>query len=286
VLEEAKRLLRFGIFIFLDAILWSATPRLFGFLIGYFQGVQAAGLVHVAFRINDAICSVISAVSARLALPLFSQLAHDRPRLAAAFTKGTRLTFLLAAPVFTGVALVSREIVALLLGPLWTASAFALSMVCLASVANFARLLAQPVIKALGQPQLLLWLHVVGLLFVSTGSLATAHSGLNGQLLVWVAFGLVYLATSVALLRRASGMSVRDQLAPLAPAALASLGMAAGTLALVPVLANSPTITAFAIQVTIGAAIYITLAAILEWPSLSAMAGPWLRLRLGRVAQP
>ena len=282
-MSEARELFSFGGFTLLDALLWTATPRLFGFLASYFHGVSAAGLLNIAFRINDTICSIIAAISARLALPLFARIAHDRQRLGEAFAKGTRATFLVAAPAFAGLALVGREVIALTLGAQWAGAAPALGIVCFYSLFNFARLLAQPAIKALGRPALLIWLHVVGLGYIAVGCLAAAPFSLDAQLLVWALFGFVYYAASAVLLRRASGLGWLAQSRPLWPGALAALGMTASLLLLQPHLAAWPAFPSLAVKVAVGGAVYVCLALIIERRHVGPVAGPYLRI-LSRIA--
>ncbi|TGN42961.1 hypothetical protein E4L95_20895, partial [Paracoccus liaowanqingii] len=109
-LDATRSLLRFGVFSLADGMLWTATPRLFAFLVGHYQGVQALGLLAVGFRINDALGALISAVTARIALPIFARIAETPGQLSQAFQKGTRLTVMISTPVFVGLAFVSAEV--------------------------------------------------------------------------------------------------------------------------------------------------------------------------------
>jgi O-antigen/teichoic acid export membrane protein len=273
---EAKALLSFGLFSLVDGLLWTATPRLFGFLASYFHGVSAAALLNIAFRINDTVCAIISAVSTRIAFPLFSRMAHDRQRLCDTFEKGSRITFIIAAPAFAGLALVGKEIIALTLGSQWAAAAPALGVVCFYSLFNFARLLAQPAIKALGRPALLLWLHGVGLGYIAIGCVLTAPFDLNAQLMVWAMFGFVYYLTSAILLERASGLGLLKQSLPLVPGTIAGVGMTVCLLFLQPYLAAWPSFPSLVMKIAAGGLIYLGLVLVLERRAAMTLVGPYL----------
>lgn len=266
-------LLRFGIFSLADGVLWTATPRLFAFLVGHYQGMRALGLLSVGFRINDALGSLLAAVTARIALPIFAREAETPGRLEPAFQTGTRLTVMLSTPVFIGLAFVSDEIVALFLGPEWADAATALVAVSIYSLANFARLLAPPAIKAVGRPQLLLWLNLVGLAYISLGTVATARFGFAAQLGVWSSFSLVYFTTSVLLLRQATGMGWRAQVAPLLRPTLAALGMAAALWVAGGFMPDAPPLMTLAAKVGVGITSYVLLLGVFEWRFLCEILG-------------
>jgi O-antigen/teichoic acid export membrane protein len=270
-LAATKSLLRFGVFSLADGMLWTATPRLFAFLVGHYQGMRALGLLSVGFRMNDAISALLAAVTARIALPIFARTAEIPGRLDAAFQQGSKLTVMISTPIFVGLAFVSAEVVELFLGADWTAAAATLVAVSLYSIANFARLLAPPAIKAVGKPHLLLWLNLIGLGYVGIGTVAAAPFGFEAQLAVWSSFGLVYFATSVILLRRATGMGWRAQVAPLLRPSAAALGMAAALWATSLQTAEAPAALALATKVGVGATSYALLLVLFERRFLASL---------------
>jgi O-antigen/teichoic acid export membrane protein len=271
--SEALELFDFGFFNLMDAVLWTAIPRLFGFLAGYFHGVSAAGLLNIAFRINDTLCGIIVAVTHRIAFPYFSRIAHEPQRLREAYGKGTRLTFLIAAPAFAGLALGSQ----------WAAAAPALAVVCFFSLFNFARLLSQPAIKALGRPSLLLWLHGVGLCYITVGCTLTAPYTLTAQLWVWALFGIVSYVTGAVLLRRASGLSFLDQTRPLALGSAGGFGMTVCVLLLRPHLVTWSAFPTLIAEALAGGGVYFSIIFVMEWRTVMPLAGPYLRFLTNKL---
>jgi O-antigen/teichoic acid export membrane protein len=275
--SECAELFNFGFFNLMDAVLWTATPRLFGFLAGYFHGVSAAGLLNIAFRINDTLCGIIAAVSHRIAFPYFSRIAHEPQRLNEAYAKGTRATFVIVAPAFAGMTLVGSEIIQLTLGSQWATAAPALAVVSFFSLFNFARLLSQPAIKALGRPSLLLWLHGVGLSYITLGCVLTASFGLTAQLYVWAIFGFVGYITGALLLKRASGLTLLNQTAPLALGSTGGFGMTGCLLLVRPYLVALSPFSRVVVEVFIGGFVYLSILSVLEWRTVVPLARPYLR---------
>lgn len=281
--SEAVELFNFGFFNLMDAVLWTATPRLFGFLVGYFHGVSAAGLLNIAFRINDTLSGIIAAVTHRIAFPYFSRIAHQPQLLREAYGKGTRLTFVIAAPAFAGLALVGNQVIELILGAQWAAAAPALAVIAFFSLFNFSRLLSQPAIKALGRPSLLLWLHAVGLCYIAIGCTLTAPYSMNAQLWVWALFGIVSYVTSAILLRQASGLSLLEQASPLSVGSAGGFGMTVCVLLLRPHLATWLPFPMLMVEVVAGGLVYIAIIFVFAWRDIMPLAKPYLRFLMNKA---
>ena len=218
-------LVSLGVFSLLDALTWTAIPRLFSFLVGYFHGMRVLGELNIAMRMNDTVCALIGAASTRLALPMLSRVAEDRQRLERSFLEGSRILCLIVGPIFLGLAFTSHELIALALGPNWNLASSALVAVCLFSLFNFVLLLAHPTVKAVSRPDLLIFPNVIGLIYIAAGSLLVRHFGFRAQLALWVSFGAVFLMCSLRMVWKAIGTNWWIQLKPLSSAAVPSIGM-------------------------------------------------------------
>jgi len=263
-LGEVASLWRFGMVSLLDALLWGATPRLFNFFVSYFQGVRALGELSIAFRINDAGWSLIVAIAGRLALPMLSRVADDRDRLERAFLQGTRIVYLVVSPIFLGIALTSREIIDLVLGPAWPLASPALVAVCLTSQCMVARMLAPPTIKAIARPSLLILPSVIALLFITAGCIILRHAAFNTFLWVWISFGAILVLCSLRALQKAIGTGWLTQLKPLGPAVLPSLGMCGVVYAAALLDLGLSTWAMLLLKAAVGGLTYISLVFVLE----------------------
>lgn len=270
--QHARSLWSFGVFSVLDAFLWTATVRLFSFLAGYFYGTRVFGELNFAFRINDTLCAFVLAVTTRLALPIFSRVARTQRPLEEVFLEGTRVAFVLVAPVFLGLAFVSQEIIALALGPDWVLAAPSLVAACLFSLLNFSCVLGHSTVKAAGKPSLLILPNLVGLAYILVGTVAVRHLQFEALLAVWTSWGLVFVVCSLRMVRKAIGTSWQKQLQPLVPAVLPSVLMCAVLYAITLVHPAGSGITLL-LKLVLGGLTYLLAMAALQKPLAMQIVG-------------
>jgi PST family polysaccharide transporter len=222
---QVRCLFSFGLFSLLDAVMWTAISRIFSFFVGYFYGVRVLGEFNIAFRINDTVCGLIGSATTRLAFPMLSRISGDQRRLEQDFLNGSRLVWVIVAPIFLGLAFISSEIVDLTLGAEWQIASASLVAVSLFSLLNFSRLLGHPLVKAAGRPALLMGPNIAGLAYIFLGCLAFRQAGFHALLGLWVSFGIVFVVCSIRMVHRAIGTDWLTQMKPLLPATFPSLGM-------------------------------------------------------------
>lgn len=270
-----RELTGFGVFSVADAFLGAATPRVFNVLLGYFYGVLPVGQTSIAFRINDGIGALLSMITVRLALPVLARVAHDREKLAQMLEQGLRMVFLVIGPVFVGMAFVSADLIAVLLGPGWEGAAIALIAVNCFSLLNFACVLFAASVKALGHPGRWVLVQGLGLPITGLGTILLAQMGvgIEGPLMLWPLFGLAYFLLGAFTLRRTSGIGYAAQLRPFKRIAAALTGMGLVLLA-IDLTTDLPDIAALVIKIVAGAASYGVLILLLERSTLMTMIKP------------
>ncbi len=270
-----RELTGFGVFSVADAFLGAATPRVFNVLLGYYYGILPVGQTSIAFRINDGVGALLSMVTVRLALPILARVAHDRDRLAQMLEQGLRMVFLVVGPVFVGMAFVSADLVAVLLGPGWEGAAVALVALNCFSLMNFACVLFAASVKALGHPGRWVLVEGLGLPITGLGTILLAQMGIGveGPLLLWPLFGLAYFGLGIVTLRRTSGIGFAAQLRPFRRVAAALLGMGAVLLA-IDLTIVLPDLAALVVKVAAGVASYGVLVLLLERSTLIRMIRP------------
>tara|TARA_B100000378_G_scaffold234446_1_gene200518 strand:- start:10844 stop:12280 length:1437 start_codon:yes stop_codon:yes gene_type:complete len=260
-----KELTSFGVFSVTDAFLGAATPRVFNVLLGYYYGVVPVGQTSIAFRINDGVGALLAMVTQRLALPILSRVAHDRDRLAAMISQGSRMAFLVTGPVFVGMAFVSADLIAVLLGPGWEGAAIALVAVNIWSLLNFSCVVWGAAVKALGYPGRWVMVQALGLPITGIGTILLASVGLDihWTLMLWPLFGLAYFTVGALVLHRSGGIAYVDQFRPFMRIGLALLGMGA-MLSFIDLEFEIDGIMGLATKIVTGAAVYVTLILLLE----------------------
>lgn len=179
-----------------------ANHHLDRFLIGSFLGVVNLGIYSIAAKVNRVAISVLQDSLSSVGLATFSRTRGDPARLGEAFYGSQRISAAVTLPFFVLLILTADSLVPLLLGPQWQASVPVLQALCLASCAGSIGVFNNPLLLAIGRPDIALR---VSLLNVLTGLLAFFIAARWGVLGVSLAFALrawLMLPLEFALCRR------------------------------------------------------------------------------------
>ena len=130
----AKELLSFSAHVLGASLLNVVSRRFDDFLIGYVLGTEALGYYSMAYRVLQLGIQFLVSPTNRVALSTFSRLQGDRERLKDAFLTAVRLSATLAAPAFVGLSILSRDFVAVVLGPGWQTAVPVLQLLALAGI--------------------------------------------------------------------------------------------------------------------------------------------------------
>ena len=215
-------LMRFGIFTGIEQSLWLATSRVFTVIVGLSHTHAEVGYLNLAMRLVETLQGLIGGVTARLALPLFSGLQHDRADLKRAFLTASRITACVSTPVFFGVAILADVFLEALFDPRWAPAAELVSLLSLAACGALLFAFFGTYVKAIGRPELNLFgatvtfsLATVGALLSSGHGVVIAASAYLLRLLFTVPFYLV-------LLSRIAGIRARDHFRIIGPSLMAA----------------------------------------------------------------
>jgi PST family polysaccharide transporter len=225
--REVRELLGFGAYSIGGLFLTFAVKRLFVVVAGVLLGSELAGYLNLGFRAVDVLWAIAATSVTQVALPVLSRLQADRPRLTATYREASEFACLALYPCFVGLAVVAPEVVELLFGRSWLPAAPYVSVLGVLVVSQAARLLVGPTLTALGRPRDSL-LTVGAELVTTLGlTLLLAPRTLEAAALVWVGRELVASPVAFAVLRRATGLSLRDALRGAAVPLFAAGSMAA-----------------------------------------------------------
>jgi O-antigen/teichoic acid export membrane protein len=260
--EEFRELFGFGIRALGTNAVIMVIPRLFMLQVGVVLGTAAAGYFNLAFRAVDVLRDVATVAIWRMVFPLFSRHGDSPRLLRRAFTGAAEITYVLAFPVFLGLAAVAPDFITVVFGARWLPVTPIVVALCGIAVVHLVRLHTWAAASALGHP-----------LYPVPGQLVEA-----AVLLAWPLLGPAAASTEVAIaacvlravlawpldawmLRRASGgvLGFRAQARGLPSIALVSAAMAGGVVAVgTPLPASLPEAARLALLVASGAVIYAT----------------------------
>jgi O-antigen/teichoic acid export membrane protein len=115
-------LLAVGIPLTASTLVLIARYRLFAVLIGGTAGATVLGQVHIAFRLVDTVRELTFTAFWRLMLPRFAEHQHDRCAMLAQVDHWLRLCAAAVLPLCLLLGIALTRIVALVIGPHWTAT--------------------------------------------------------------------------------------------------------------------------------------------------------------------
>ncbi|MEB8388427.1 lipopolysaccharide biosynthesis protein [Rhodobacteraceae bacterium KMM 6894] len=183
---ELKDLLPTGLRITGIGIVRYAGDSADRFIVGFSIGIADLGLLFVSQRIVKALQTVLTQSINAVALPVFSEIQDDIPRIRSAYLTAFKICLVVIVPLFIGLALVSRQIAEVILGAQWLELPLLLSILAIAAAFSAPLYFNQPLLIAIGRAQQALQIASVGsgiqILCVALG----ASFGLVG-----VAFGLL-----------------------------------------------------------------------------------------------
>lgn len=230
---QAKSDLRFGGDLAGAHLVSYLTLRAQDLLIGKYRGAVDLSTYRVAWRPVEMLGPGIVSTFANVALQTFSRLQDNRPELRAAYTTLLRQCALLAIPALVGFGAAGPWLVPAVFGPNWHDSGRIAPALVPLAIPFTVNLFVIALLTSLGHAR---WQRHLALLDLVSTVVITALLLRFG--LLWIALGYslrayLWLPLQLYLVRKASGIGVRDHLRAMWPALLATAVMSA---AVVPTL--------------------------------------------------
>ncbi|MFK5598227.1 oligosaccharide flippase family protein [Methylobacterium sp. HMF5984] len=202
----------FGLTSLANILIMLSESRIFLLMVAYSLGPASAGFLNLAFRVVDMPRDVISGAASQLALPLFRNVSSDRTALTNAYVEAVSFTCAIGYPIFFGLAACAPEIIEIMFGLKWFQSINFTILFALLTVVHFPKLYASTILSALGKPQFLTPVLTVSLLTVFIGMLTIGTHALWIAALVWAIRLVTSKPIEIFLIKRASGITLRQQL--------------------------------------------------------------------------
>ena len=241
-------------------------------VIGLVLGGTATGIYTVGKRALVSANLMLARALSRVALPAFSQLKDDRPRLARAFVRILSATASITTPAFVGLALVSDEFIFILFGPRWSAAADVMRYLSLFGALQAIGVYNQALMLALGKPQWQTWLATTYALVNVITFFVAVEYGLAAVAAAFTARAYILYPLSVLPVILLLPISWRDYWRMLQPSIGASLLMAVTVLAAKRILEGAPPTIMLLCSVITGVLAYAIMISLLGRSILVDMA--------------
>ena len=233
--------------------------------VGKVLGAAALGIYQMAYRISNLATTEITYTVSAVAMPAYSQMQGDVPRLRRWYIKVLSGCLLLATPLAAGTAAVAPMLVAVVFGPQWLPALAPVQILCIFGLLRAAQATAGPLFYGNGNPEILTRstaleaVFMVGLIWP-----CTARWGVSGTCIavtVAIFISLFYVSAKVAQVLQ---MKVRGLAACVMGGMLPGLAMFAVVSALAQIVA--PGVLGLAVLVLVGVGGYAALLGLLLTP--------------------
>jgi PST family polysaccharide transporter len=207
-LARFSSLFAFSGWLSLTSVVTSLSMETDKLIVGWLLGVKDAGLYFMTQRVGVLPTQELLSPLQRILFPVFSDVAHDTPRLRRAVCESINVLASLSLPAGFGFALVAGDFVPLALGPQWTAIVpFIMVLVPYLGLRSTLSV-TLPCVLALGRTRLLFWVSLVyALVHVPAFIAGTSLFGLTGSIWSIVVAGVFYSYLNVWMLKATLGIS-------------------------------------------------------------------------------
>lgn len=221
-----------------------------------YLGARDTGLFNSAKRIGTALNQVMIKPLERVALPALVQFSDDTTRLRQAYLRAIGLTALGTAPVFIGVALLSSDLVDLLLGPKWIDAAPVLSVLSIGFLFGTMTQYNSAIVMVCRKPKFQSIISSVGVVLGITLLAFSVSYGILGVALAVVLRAALMFPLATMISTRLTQSSLKEVLVALMPAIFASILMAICILAVADQFVFTSLIISVAFKIGFGAFVY------------------------------
>ena len=152
--DAAARIIRFGRHRVGNQLLGFVVMQIDRFSAGVFLGAAAVGIYSLAERISSAMINGFSGVVGRVAFPTLAARQSDADAFAGKLFDFLTGVAIVALPIFVGLAVTSRQIIAVLLDHRWAQAAPLLAIVSLSGIAHSSNYLLTAAVNARGRPDI------------------------------------------------------------------------------------------------------------------------------------
>ncbi len=254
-----REIVRYGKYVATTAATNFANQNSDIFFVTYYLGAAASGFYATGKRITNTLNIVISTALMRVSLPAFSRLQDDDEQLRTTFLHSTALTAMVTAPMFVGLAILSRDVVLLLLGEKWLPSVPVMQIITIIGFLTSIGYYNQSIMLVKNKPQ---WQTRLALLYAVTNIgafVAFTRFGLVATALAFSLRALLLFPVSVWCAITLIDIDWRRYVMNLVPALVASAFMAVAVLFAATLMQDLPVALRLALLIGIGALAYAVL---------------------------
>ncbi len=272
-----KAHLRFGAYQLGNVNLGYLTSNIDNVLIGRLLGAEALGLYSVAQRLTQMPRKYINPVISKVAFPVFAKQREDKTRLSESLLRLQRSLSYVNLPLIVGLMLVSPVLVPLVYGPKWASAVPLVQILCVVALLNGIGGPTQIIRTALGHVRFNFhWTWSSGVAYALAMWVAAGY-GLIAMVWARTAVGFMLGIAMIWITLRFIDSGLLAFLSTIKKPALAAGVMAVAVYLVIVLAAPASPLVRLLLEVSLGAAVYLGTAALLDREFISKN----MRLLLG-----
>jgi len=202
-------LFSFGINIVGINILSFFVTRGDNLLIGYFLGSVALGYYDLAYRLLIVVSQLFVGVISSTAMPIFSSIQDDLPRLRKVLYEFVELTNTVAFPIFLGMSILAPELVIVIFGEQWKASIPVMQILNIIGILYAGFYFNAPLIMAVGKPEWKLRLDIFRTFFYVTAFYFAVRWGIVAVAASYVISAYVIAFATIWVIKKLININVK-----------------------------------------------------------------------------
>jgi O-antigen/teichoic acid export membrane protein len=206
---------RFGLAILLTQLFWLVQTQSDIFVIGRQFSAHEVGVYSQAVFLATIFYARFVPPLNEVAFPAYARMQDDLPGLRSAFLRSARLILLIAAPLYVGMAVTAKPLVATLFGPTWNELPPLVEIMALAMPFMTVQILFAPALNAMGKPGIPVRAGIAGAIIFGIAFFVAPHFGLSGIAGAWCVASPLLLFVTLQLSRPYLGIGVIEMIAAL-----------------------------------------------------------------------
>jgi PST family polysaccharide transporter len=194
-------------------------------LIGYFLGATALGYYDLAYRLLLVVTSLFVGIITSTAMPIFSSIQDDLPRLRKVLYEFVELTNTLAFPIFLGMSVLAPELVIVIFGEQWKASIPVMQILNIIGILYAGFYFNAPLIMAVGKPEWKLRLDIFRTVFYVTAFFIAVRWGIVAVAASYVISAYIIAFATIWVVKKLININVKIYVGKYITPLIASLMM-------------------------------------------------------------
>lgn len=208
-LRPIKKMISFSMKILVTTIINTVSNNVLTFIFGKLFPLKAVGNFTQAYKWDTMAYSFVSETVNQVAQPVLVRVSDEYGRERRVFRKMLRFTAFMSFPLMLGLALVSHEFIAVLLGPKWAESAVLLQILCIGGAFFPLQTLYQKVALSHQRSDIYMWVNIAQIVLQIIIILLLHTHGIVALVCAYSAFNVLWLGVWHAFTARLATVSVR-----------------------------------------------------------------------------